>query len=205
MPSSQNSSDQQTNLSLTITAQALIIQDSTNQAMIKHADTNISQTLNTPTATPTPTSTLGVPMVSVSTTTNCRTGPGTDYDIVSSLGPGQMAEVVGKYSGGNYWVIKTPGGGGNCWLWGQYATITGNTDKLPEMIPPPAPPTSVPTAIPTLNIHVIKPIKPFILLMPTPTPTIIWKLKPVNQFYPYPSGRRPFLRQEIPAPLKDSA
>lgn len=177
MPSSQNSSDQQTNLSLTITAQALIIQDSTNQAMIKHADTNISETVNTPTptSTPTPISTPGVPMVSVSTTTNCRTGPSTDYDIVSSLGVGQMAEVVGKYSGGNYWVIKTPGGGGNCWLWGQYATITGNTDKLPEMIPPTAPPTSVPTAIPTI-IWKLKPVKPILPTFIGPTligPTLI--------------------------------
>ena len=54
MPGSPNSNDQQNNLSLTITAQALIIQDLTNQAMIKHADTNISQTVNTPTPTSTP-------------------------------------------------------------------------------------------------------------------------------------------------------
>ena len=172
MPSSPNSNDRQPNLSLTITAQALIIQDSTDQATIKNADTNISQALNTSTPTPTPTPTLtstpGVPIVSVSTTTNCRTGPGTDYDIVSSLGVGQMAEVVGKYSGGNYWVIKTPGGGGNCWLWGQYATITGNTDKLPEMIPPTAPPTSVPTAIPTI-IWKLKPQKPILPTLIGPT------------------------------------
>jgi len=176
MPSSPNSNDQQTNLALTITAQALIIQDSTNQAAINHADTNISQVVNTPTPTPTPTSTPAVPMVSVSSTTNCRTGPSTDYDIISSLGVGQTAEVVGKYSGGNYWVIKTPGGAGNCWLWGQYATITGNTDKLPEMIPPPAPPTDVPTKKPTPTptskmLQLQQQQKPLYTFKATATPT----------------------------------
>jgi uncharacterized protein YgiM (DUF1202 family) len=185
MPSGSNSNDQQNGLALTITAQTLIIQGSTDQAAIKHDDSQISQIIDTPTPTPTNTSTPDVPMVSVSTTTNCRTGPSTDYDIVSSLGVGQTAEVVGKYSGGNYWVIKTPGGAGNCWLWGQYATISGNSAKLPEMIPPPAPPTAVPTSTPTptSKYQIIKPIKTFILLVPMATPTSKYKIIKPNKTF----------------------
>ena len=144
----QNNSNHKSNLAATITAQALIIQGSTDQASSNNpAGTKhpVIRTLHPEnTATLSLSSTPGVPMVSVSSPTNCRTGPSTDYDLVDSLNVGQTAEVVGKYSGGNYWVIKTPSGGGNCWLWGQYATIIGNTDNLPEMIPPPVPPTAVP-------------------------------------------------------------
>jgi hypothetical protein len=98
----------------------------------------------TPTITLTPTP--SVPMVTVSQTTNCRTGPGTVYDLLGSLSPGQTAQVVGKYSAGNYWIIDTPGGSGTCWLWGQYAAVSGNTSGLPEMYPPPSPTPSLPAA-----------------------------------------------------------
>jgi len=101
----------------------------------------------TDTATVTQTPTPSVPMVSVSQTTNCRTGPGTVYDLLGSLVTGQSAQVVGKYSAMNYWIINTPGSSGTCWLWGQYATVSGNTSGLPEMIPPPTP-TPAATATP---------------------------------------------------------
>jgi hypothetical protein len=83
-------------------------------------------------------------LVSVSQATNCRTGPGQPYDQVSGLNPGETAEVVGKYTPANYWIILWPGG--TCWLWGQYATITGDPSGLPEFTPPPTPtPAFTPT------------------------------------------------------------
>lgn len=103
-----------------------------------------------PTTIPTQalTSTPTIPVVSVSQNTNCRSGPGIQYDLISSLLIGQTAEVVGKNSGvPNYWVIKNPEGSGTCWLWGQYATVAGNTAALPE-IPVPPTPTPSPTATP---------------------------------------------------------
>jgi hypothetical protein len=99
---------------------------------------------NIPTSTVTLTSTPSVPMVTVSQTTNCRTGPGTVYGLISALNPGGSAQVVGKFSAGNYWVINTPGGTGTCWLWGQYATVSGNTSSLPEMYAPPSPTPALP-------------------------------------------------------------
>ncbi len=96
-------------------------------------------------STPTP---ITTPMVSVSSDTNCRTGPGVDYDLVILFPKGLSAEVIAKYSPSNYWIIKYPGGGGNsCWLWGAYATVIGNVNNLPEAVPPPLPPT--PTLVPS--------------------------------------------------------
>jgi len=99
------------------------------------------------TNTATPTATSGLPMVTVSTATNCRTGPGQAYGISYGLPVGQAAEVVGKNSSTNYWIIKIPNGAGTCWLWGQYATVTGDTGSLPTVAIPPTPtPTITPTS-----------------------------------------------------------
>jgi hypothetical protein len=83
-------------------------------------------------------------MVSVSVATNCRGGPSTAYEILWSPLPGQTAEGVGKNAGLNYWIVKYPGG--TCWLWGQYATVTGNTSGLPEFPVPATPEPAVPAA-----------------------------------------------------------
>lgn len=103
---------------------------------------------NTPTITST--ATPSVPMVQVSTNTNCRTGPGVVYDLLNVLLVEDQAEVVGKYTSSSppHWIIKK--NGVTCWLWGEYATVKGNTKNLPEMIPPPTPtPTSTITPSPT--------------------------------------------------------
>jgi hypothetical protein len=93
-------------------------------------------------------------MVTVSENTNCRTGPAVVFDLVGALLVGEQAVVVGKYTIGNYWIINNPNGSGTCWLWGQYATVTGDTLGLPEYAPPPTP-TPQPPA-PPKNFEVVK-------------------------------------------------
>jgi len=98
----------------------------------------------TPTATlsPTPifTSTPLIPQISVSEPTNCRVGPGKVYDRVGALLLGEVAEVAGRNPIGNYWYIRNPDqSNGFCWLWGEYATVTGNISVLPVYTPPPTP------------------------------------------------------------------
>lgn len=96
----------------------------------------------TPTITSTPTP--SVPMASVSVDTNCRVGPGKIYDYLGALLVGETTEVVARSSEGNYWVVKNPDQpGGTCWLWGQYASISGDTSGLPVMTPPPTPTPTV--------------------------------------------------------------
>ena len=92
------------------------------------------------TATPVFTSTPLVPLISVSVSTNCRVGPGRIYDRVGALLVGETAEVYGRNPGGNYWYIRNPdSNGGFCWLWGEYATLSGNLSALPVYTPPPTP------------------------------------------------------------------
>ncbi|MCE7858441.1 MAG: hypothetical protein DYG86_01490 [Chloroflexi bacterium CFX2] len=104
---------------------------------------------STPEFTPTP----SVPQVTVSVNTNCRTGPGTQYDLIGALLVGQAATVVGKNTATGYWIINNPGKSGTCWLWGQYATVSGNTAGLTEYAIPPTPtPSSTPTPTATATL-----------------------------------------------------
>lgn len=94
----------------------------------------------TPTNAPQGTPASSAVLLTVSTATNCRSGPGREYDLLDVLNVGETAEAVGRYPPANYWIIKKPHGAGLCWLWGQYVTIVGGDALLlPEMTPPPSP------------------------------------------------------------------
>ena len=113
-----------------------------------------------PTLTPTIAPTSSIPMVMVSVGTNCRAGPGIIYDLVDGLMVGEQAEIVRLAPLGiDYVVIIRPHGPGECWLWLQYATITGDTSRLPLAIIPPTP-TSTTTLTPT-STDTVAPPSPF--------------------------------------------
>ena len=86
-------------------------------------------------------------MVSVSINTNCRTGPGISYDLRGALLVGETEEIVAVSTAPNYWYIKNPDREGEfCYLWGEYATVVGETQALPKFTPLPSPtPTNTPT------------------------------------------------------------
>jgi hypothetical protein len=80
------------------------------------------------------------PRVSVSTATFCRTGPGEPFEIVGTLNVGQSAEVVGRSEYGDTWIIRLPDNPAiTCWLWGHYASVTGDTSGLTVYPNPPTP------------------------------------------------------------------
>ena len=155
--------------------------------------TEIPSSTPFPTDTPTitPTSTSSVPMATVSVNTNCRTGPGVVYDLIGALLVGEQAVVVGKYTAGNYWIINNPDSSGTCWLWGQYATVTGNTAGLPEYTPPPTPtPTSTPTPTVTptpsppnapANVSAAKNCTPLVVPQYLLVSIISWEDKSTNE------------------------
>jgi hypothetical protein len=96
------------------------------------------------TATPVP---VGVAQVTVSVPTNCRVGPGRTYTRVGGLQLGQVAEVVGRNAASTYWIIRNPARPSEtCWLWGEYATVTGNTGSLTVYAPPLIPTSPAPAA-----------------------------------------------------------
>jgi hypothetical protein len=123
----------------------------------------------TPTVTLTPTETLTatlaftptqmVPLISVSVPTNCRNGPGKVYEMVGALLVGQFAEVYGRNPTNDYWYIRNPDAEPEfCWVWGNYATLTGPFLLLPVFTPPPTPtptltplPTSTPIPLPAFK------------------------------------------------------
>lgn len=149
-------------LALTVTAQARLLEHGAPPAV---QDTPLPVSTSTPEFTPTITltPTPSVPTVTVSLNTNCRTGPGTQYDWIGALVIGQSAEVVGKNSTVNYWIIKTPGGSGICWLWGQYATVSGNTSGLTEYAIPSTPtPSPIPIPAAVKNLSAIKVCTPLV-------------------------------------------
>jgi hypothetical protein len=112
----------------------------------------------TPTSTLSPTPTLTwtplLPMVSVSVPTNCRLGPGKIYDMVGALLVGQFVQVYARDPGSNYWYIRNPDNPSEfCWIWGEYATVTGLNSALPVYTPPPSPtPTKTPTPSPSFEL-----------------------------------------------------
>ena len=99
--------------------------------------------------TPTPT----IPLISVSVPTNCRAGPGKVYEFAGALLVGETAEVFARDPTGNYWYIRNPDSGTKfCWVWGQYATLVGNTAALPVYTPPPTPTATLsPTPAPDFD------------------------------------------------------
>lgn len=105
----------------------------------------VSATIGTagPTATITPT--YSVPMLTLREQTNCRTGPGQNYEILFSYVKGFKTEILGYYPQENYWLIKSPESAtGECWLWGEYADISGSYWVVASVTPPPTPTMSLP-------------------------------------------------------------
>lgn len=90
-------------------------------------------------------------MVTVSRPTNCRIGPGRDYDIAGTLLVDEEAEVLGRDATGEYWYIRNPDPGVEfCWVWGEYATLTGVVAFVSVFTPPP---TFTPTATPIPSLE----------------------------------------------------
>lgn len=95
------------------------------------------------TVTPDYTATPLTPLISVSVDTNCRTGPGAIFERVGILLVGETAEIVGREPKGEYWYIRNPDEDPeNCWVWGEYATISGSTLYLSYLSPAPPPAAS---------------------------------------------------------------
>ena len=84
------------------------------------------------------TSTISVPMAIVRESTNCRTGPGEEYDVVFTYIAGKELEIIGLYEPGNFWLVKSDESlTSNCWLWGEFVDVTGSFESVPSVTPPP--------------------------------------------------------------------
>jgi hypothetical protein len=102
-------------------------------------------TAGSPTVTITPT--YSVPMLTVQESTNCRTGPGEEYDVVVTYLSGKKLEIAGRYDPGNFWLVKSnESPTGTCWLWGQYVELVGSYWTVASVTPPPTATSAPPRA-----------------------------------------------------------
>ena len=120
------------------------------QAPLSSSDQNaaatiVAQTLQaigTPLASPTaPSSSSSAtpdtskPVLSITADSNCRTGPGDNFAVVTGFTPGTDLEIVAQDSADNYWQVKIPNTGETCWVWGKYATAKGDLANIPQSTP----------------------------------------------------------------------
>ena len=90
---------------------------------------------NGPTATITPT--FSTPTLTVIEQTNCREGPGQDYEVVFTYLPNAKLVILGRYETENYWLVKSDySPTGNCWLWGEFVEVSGSYWVVPSVTPP---------------------------------------------------------------------
>lgn len=79
----------------------------------------------------------GKPFASFEDITNCRTGPGVNYERVTQIQPGLAVEIIG-YFPPNFWIVSTDKG--PCWVAGEFVTPSGNISAVPTV-----------AAVPTFN------------------------------------------------------
>ncbi len=109
----------------------------TLQALTQEALTAAPTSTPLPSATATSTNTPLPPTLSVSVATNCYAGPSTNYGFVITIYPGVTVTVEGKDTADNYWIIDVPNYPGTvCWLSGQYARVSGDTNSVPAPATP---------------------------------------------------------------------
>ena len=99
----------------------------------------------------------GYPLLSVSQVTNCRSGPGTTYEWLGSLGIGVQVEVYARDPYNTSWFIRNPYNPVDfCWIFGTYATISGDASALPVYTPMPTPtPGFTPTPVSDFQFKVL--------------------------------------------------
>ena len=118
-------------------------QIATAAALTVEAALNESAPLASPTAASSSTDlvieetpTYSQPFASFEDVTNCRTGPGVNYERVTQIQPGLAVEIVGFFPP-NYWIVDTDEG--QCWVAGEFVTPSGSYAAVPTVIAPPTP------------------------------------------------------------------
>jgi len=93
--------------------------------------------IGTDAGTGTTTPTYSVPTLKVIEQTNCRTGPGQDYEVIFTYLKGKTLEIAGRYDPGNFWLVKSAESPtGTCWLWGEYVEVSGSYWAVSSVTPP---------------------------------------------------------------------
>ena len=120
------------------------VESATQQPATATSEPSLSVATDTPAPTITATSTY--PKISANVDTNCRSGPGAVYPIITGLFIGQTSDVLGRNNLGTWWYIRNPEkSSATCWVWTNSTSVDGNTSNLPVIAAPPTPTPELPT------------------------------------------------------------
>ena len=96
-------------------------------------ETPIPTETSTPTATATATATP-VAQVVPSVNAYCRSGPGSNYNPITTLVSGTAYNVVGRNSLNDWWLVELWGGAITCWTGAQGTSLVGPVDQAPVVL-----------------------------------------------------------------------
>ncbi len=112
-------------------------------------NTRVPTTTPTPSPTPEPEPVVKVDQT-LSNKINIRSGPGTNYPVVTQFEPGQEALVLGRIEDFGWWHIDLPNTEDPTdvgWVYGELVILTGNRENIALADIPPAPPTPTPEVV----------------------------------------------------------
>ena len=69
------------------------------------------------------------PIATTHSYANCRSGPGTGYDIVAGLKLDQSFLIIGRSNSGIWWQVEAAISG-TCWIWENLIEICGDTTDV---------------------------------------------------------------------------
>jgi hypothetical protein len=87
---------------------------------------------------------------------NCRTGPGTNYDRVTSFAQGSYVTPTGRNADSTWWYITS--GSTNCWISAATGHTTGSVGGLPVVAAPPTPTVATSPATATAGPSLSDPV-----------------------------------------------
>ena len=90
------------------------------------------------------TATLSLDIFTITQATNCRSGPGTMYPVLTTIPVGAALNAVGRNEDGSWFYLDQPGKI-PCWAFSRNGTLSGDPTGLPALV---APPTPIPTPPP---------------------------------------------------------
>lgn len=119
------------------TSAALTVEAALNSAPLASATAQVSSSI---TVTPT----FSEPMISVGDVTNCRSGPGTNYERITQITPGEQVKIIGVFAP-NYWIVSTSAG--VCWVSAEFSTPVGSVQVVPTVTAPATPTGKAPEGV----------------------------------------------------------
>ncbi|NOZ51497.1 MAG: SH3 domain-containing protein, partial [Chloroflexi bacterium] len=122
-------------------------------------------------ATPTPTP---IPQVVAADPINVRSGPSTDYPVISALQTGESAAITGTNAKQSWWQIALTDGSTG-WVFSQIIPTAGDTTRIAKVMDIPGPPsTPTPSLPPTAT--------------PAPTPAVDYVVQSIRLWGPVENG-----------------